>query len=80
MKSSIFKRRVFNSESIILCLLFVFSFSLHAQRGNNNGNNRNNFKQWSWEEVNNNANWSPRAGLQVLNHQNQFFYSEEEHL
>ncbi len=73
MKSSIFKRNVFNSESIILCLLFVFSFSLHAQRGNNNGNNRNNFKQWSWEEVNNNANWSPRAGLQVLNHQNQFF-------
>jgi len=39
----------------------------------NNGNNRNNFKQWSWEEVNNNASWSARAGLQVLNHQNQFF-------
>jgi len=38
-----------------------------------NGNNRNNFKQWSWEEVNNNASWSARAGLQVLNHQNQFF-------
>ena len=73
MKSSIFKRSVLCSESIILCLLFVFSFSLHAQRGNSNGNNRNNFKQWSWEEVNNNANWSPRAGLQVLNHQDQFF-------
>jgi len=39
----------------------------------NNGNNRNNFKHWSWEEVNNHANWSARAGLQVLNHQNKFF-------
>jgi hypothetical protein len=38
-----------------------------------NGNDRNNFKHWSWEEVNNNASWSARAGLQVLNHQNQFF-------
>ena len=72
MKSSNLKKSVLNSESIVLFLLFVFSFSLHAQRGNNNGNNRNNFKQWSWEEVNNNANWSPRAGLQVLNHQDQF--------
>lgn len=73
MKSSIFKRVILNSKSISLCLFFVFSFSLHAQRGSNNGNDRNNFKHWSWEEVNNNANWSPRAGLQVLNHQNQFF-------
>jgi hypothetical protein len=73
MKSSIFKRSVLSSESIILCLLFVFSFSLQAQRGNNNGNNRKNFKHWSWEEVNNNANWSARAGLQVLNHQDHFF-------
>ena len=38
-----------------------------------NGNDRNNFKHWSWEEVNSNASWSARAGLQVLNHQNQFF-------
>jgi len=36
-------------------------------------NNRKNFKHWFWEEVNNEANWSPRAGLQVLNHQNKFF-------
>ena len=73
MKSSILKRSVLSLESIFLCLFFVFCVSSYAQRASNNGNNRNNLKHWSWEEVNNNANWSPRAGLQVLHHQNQFF-------
>ena len=73
MKRSNFKSSSLHTESIILCLLLAIGFSLHAQRESTNGNNRKNFKHWSWEEVNPNANWSPRAGLQVLNHQNQFF-------
>ncbi|OIQ37929.1 MAG: hypothetical protein BM563_07135 [Bacteroidetes bacterium MedPE-SWsnd-G1] len=36
------------------------------------GNQRNNFKQWSWEEVNSNASWSARAGLKVVNHNGEF--------
>lgn len=38
-----------------------------------NGNNGKNFKSWSWKEINPEAKWSPRAGLQVLSHKNKIF-------
>lgn len=73
MKSSMFKKYVFNFNSIILFFSLIFWFSSYAQTRNNNSNNRNNFKKWTWTEVNNNASWSPRAGLQVLNHNEKFY-------
>lgn len=36
-------------------------------------NNGKNFKSWEWNEINEDARWSPRAGLQVLNHNNNFY-------
>lgn len=35
--------------------------------------NQNNFDSWEWTEVNENANWQPRAGLQVVNLRNKFY-------
>ncbi len=70
MKIISFKRKKSFPITTILVLFLLFHFSVQAQRGNNN---RKNFKHWTWEQVNDDANWSPRAGLQVLNLNNQFF-------
>jgi hypothetical protein len=38
-----------------------------------NKNSGKNFQSWEWQEINDEARWSARAGLQVLHHNNKFY-------
>jgi len=72
MRNIITTQKILHLKSITLFLLLLFSAEfVFSQSGNEH--ERSNFNQWNWSEVNENANWSARAGLQVLNHNNQFF-------
>ena len=71
MKIVLFQRE--RSCIFFIILTLLFSFPVNSQTVKNRGNDRNNFKQWTWQETNPNADWSPRAGLQVLNHQDHFY-------
>ena len=74
MKIFNFKNHFFGfGKAIALIIISCLTTQIYAQNINKKGNNRKNFKNWTWEEVNSNSNWSSRAGLQVLNHQNKFY-------
>lgn len=72
MKSIRFKEKISLNNIILFLFLFCSFLLIQAQRIDNS-NGRKNFKHWKWENVNYAADWSARAGLQVLNHNNQFY-------
>ena len=74
--NQIMKSRVFNRPIIKLrwILLSLFMITLTSSGGHKwKDHNGKNFKSWEWVEINEQARWSPRAGLQVLNHNNKFY-------
>lgn len=66
----------YSTRKINFCIsiLLVFCFSIiFAQKNNSSSNERKNFKQWAWDEINSEAPWTARAGLQVLYLDNTFY-------
>jgi hypothetical protein len=61
------------SSILTFLILFGLIIPINAQEAGKKSHNGKNFKNWSWDKINSNADWSSRAGLQVLNHSNQFY-------
>lgn len=54
--------------------LFLIVFLCSSSEFRNwKGNSGKNFKSWEWVEINDDASWDRRAGLQVLHHNNKFY-------
>lgn len=57
-------------SSILFVIIFLCSSNGYHKWESHSGKN---FKSWEWVEINDDARWDARAGLQVLNHNNKFY-------
>ena len=69
--SRLFQNRSFFNQFFVQFLSVVLLISLTA--GTSGDSDQRSFRAWKWQEVNENAKWSARAGLQVVNHNDNFY-------